>query len=94
ILTDDEDENGEDENDDELGPPQLRVPKLNVTTQIKEQFRELKFLLPSGEAVLYVPSKMTTSDFGILEAHLKAHKMASEQATPKEESEPETEEES
>lgn len=91
ILTSDEDENGENGNDHEPKPPQSRAPKLNVTTQNKGQFRELKFLLPSGDAVLYLPAIMTGSDFGILEAYLKAHKMASDQATPKEESESDSE---
>jgi len=37
----------------------------------------LKFLLPSGEAVLFVPTKMDDGDFEILNTYLKAHKRAS-----------------
>lgn len=53
-------------------------------TQTPSQFRELKFLLPSGEAVLYVPSKMKRSDFDILTTYLTAFKSATEMSEPEE----------
>lgn len=42
-----------------------------------ENFRELRFLLPSGEAILFVPREMTTRDFDVLDMYLNTHKIAS-----------------
>ena len=60
-------------------------------TQLSENvdFRELRFLLPSGEAVLFVPKQMNDSDFTTLELYMSAFKSASESETQTEEDEPE-----
>lgn len=40
--------------------------------------RELKFLLPSGEAILWLPIQMASTDFAILNTYMEAFKLASE----------------
>lgn len=45
-----------------------------------EPIEELRFLLPSGRAVLFLPIGMTSLDFDILSTYLDAHKRSSELA--------------
>lgn len=57
--------------------PSERLKKMQAENIQQPDFRELKFLLPSGEAVLFVPMQMLEGDFNILETYLDAYKRAS-----------------
>ena len=88
-----EEENG-DEGEDDKQPLDSPKGKTKLQKQKMQEYskslRELKFLLPSGEAALFLPPRMTDSDFEILEVYLQAHKKASAQVA---EGEPENESE-
>lgn len=60
-----------------LGKPQAKGSQRMEQLFQQPTLRELKFLLPSGEAVLFLPQQMTERDFSTLDIYLNAVKGAS-----------------
>lgn len=93
ILGAEEPEDEEEEQidpEDKTPPPSANpLPKKDPPKMEQGQFEDIRFALPSGKAVLYLPANMRPEEFDILQTIIDAHKRVRQALAGKVKDEPE-----